>query len=135
MKEWYSPKEAESFEVDHIKWILRHSFQLRLGEWPSEHRETGYTPGKKRKISGQAPFERACQVIAELEWRLKSCGEDGLILFLCYTMGFEDVEEICCALAYYYGTTADRLMHRAEKAMTYCKGKSRRTFPYQIKVS
>lgn len=77
------------FNRKQVLWLLPWLPSIREGDWPPDPRYTGYTdvPGKPR--SHRAPFEASCQVAAELDDRIKACGQDGEMLHVYYCLDLE----------------------------------------------
>jgi len=75
---------------------------LRDGVYPNQHKESGYTGNPQRKrIKPHAPFEKACQVHAEIDKLLESQGIDGIILEYIYTVPqnyYDNIEHVARAL-------------------------------------
>lgn len=70
-----------------LPWLI----SIRDGNWPPDPRFTGYTdaPGVTKTRSHRAPYEAACQIAAELDERIKACGQDGEMLHVYYCYGLE----------------------------------------------
>lgn len=69
-KDWYAPGEI-IFHRLHIEWLLMHYWLLKDGFWPPECKETGYE-GKSSIISNESgAFEKACQMVAEIDDRMQ----------------------------------------------------------------
>ena len=82
--EWWSPGQIV-FTRKQVIFLLRNLNDIKLGYWPSEHKNTGYSGGKSKPCSHSAPYERTMQVLAELEQRIEHAGDDGLWLELVYS--------------------------------------------------
>ena len=82
---WYSPREI-NFEREQMEgFILPNLYALRIGEYPPECPETGYTgidtAAIRRQHSGQASYARACEIAAEVGARLNMCGKYSRIIY------------------------------------------------------
>ena len=84
-REWYSQGEIR-FKRKQVIWLLRNLHDIRLGYWPSEHKETGYSGGKSKPHSHSAPYEKPVQIAADLIKRIEKTGPDGLCLLLAFSM-------------------------------------------------
>ena len=113
MDYWYSPVSIR-YTREQVLFILENKEILKEGLWPPEPRETGYTDEGNHPVSCHAPFETACMIIAEVEARLKSCGDAGEAL--------ED-EALCIELV-------DYLSRPARRALNYVSGFRRRRQTY-----
>ncbi len=88
---------------------------LREGSWPPDHRETGYTEaGKTKSRSHRAPFEAAALVAAELDARIKACGQDGEMLHVYYCYSLEATR-----IARLVKMDEERVMRRIKRALRY----------------
>ncbi len=83
--EWYSPKEIEFTDRQHIDWLVEQLPSLKAGFWPKQPSskpegiaEDGKPPTKAH-IKPRAYFVTPIQFAAEVECRLEACGIDGLI--------------------------------------------------------
>ena len=77
IEEYYTPREIR-YTREQVMWLLRNV--LFHTEWPSDHKETGYTGGKNRTVGHHANFETIKMIIGELNARLRLCGIAGLYL-------------------------------------------------------
>lgn len=87
---WWEPREI-IFNKEQVLWLLAWLLSIREGNWPPDHRYTGYTDalGVTKTRSHRAPFEASCQVAAELDVRIRACGQDGEMLNAYYCHGLE----------------------------------------------
>jgi hypothetical protein len=73
-KEWYKPAYIH-YDYYQCIWLLLYAGMMKEGKYPPEGRESGYVGGSKA-VSQAAPYERVCQIIAEVGTRLAQCGTD-----------------------------------------------------------
>lgn len=90
MPEWWEPR-AIVYTMKQVLWLLGWLLSIREGNWPPDPRYTGYTDarGVMKTRSHRAPFEAAALVAAELDARIKVCGQDGEMLHVYYCYGLE----------------------------------------------
>ena len=85
MTSWAAPKDINFSKDQMVDFILPHLYMLRLGDWPPEGADTGYTgidtAAIRRQHSGAAPFARACEIAAEVGARLNMCGKYSRIIY------------------------------------------------------
>lgn len=128
--DWYSPGQI-TFTKHQVIWLLRHLPEIRVGFWPSEHKETGYSGKAKGKVGHAAYFEKPVQVAAELDQRLEMAGIDGLLLEFVYSSESQDIitleQHIANAMRLEFGTVERRI----ETALRYVCGKARKSRDYQ----
>jgi hypothetical protein len=105
-----------TFRRRHIVWILEHAVTLRNGRWPKGSSDSGYfdTPIGKRQIRAEAGFIKPASVFAEVEIRLKQCGDDGHLV-LGYYLGDVTLEW----LARYLHCTEGDLWRRINRSIAY----------------
>lgn len=117
-QEYFTPAEIwQHLSREQCLWCFLHWDILGEGRWPPDPRETGYTDAGIRRshTSSHAPFEKAAEVHAELDWRLQWTKRDGQTL----------LEEINNGLVKYY-----ELSSVARLALDYCTGRRRRRETY-----
>ena len=120
MNEWYRPREIV-FNMKQVLWWLGWFSFLSEGQWPPEHRETGYTGGKATR-SYRAPFEAVSLVFAELDARIRACGQDGEILLVYHAYGME-----ACRIARLVRLDEEQVERRTARALRYiASGPARR---------
>jgi len=126
-KEWYSPPEIwRHFYKAQIIWLMQEV--LGRGEYPPSPEETGYTdaPINKPGVSYHAPFEEYSLLIAELEDRLKACGQHGEMAKARHCDGWDD--ERIARLAHCAPWNVNRSI---KQAIWYMTGSDRRPCSYQ----
>lgn len=112
-KDWYSPGEIR-FKRDEMIWLIAWLELLEKGQWPPEHKETGYT-GSRGTRGHRAPFENPSGFAGEVNYRLKTTGEAGEAL----------LDEIQSSITDYEG-----LSRPAKRALNYISGWRRRKETY-----
>ena len=114
MEPWWSPREIV-FNTKQVLWLLGWLLFLGEGSWPPEHRETGYTDvGRMKSRSHRAPFETAAVVHAELDARIRACGQDGEMLLAYHCYGMEAIR-----IARLVKMDEERVMRRIKRALRY----------------
>lgn len=123
-KEWYSPSSIR-FTKDQLLWLLPHLDNIRAGDWPPEHKETGYIGKSKSKRKPGAYFEPAVCIGAEVSVRLLACRRDGQMVIARYCWGKNEEE-----LAEYFNLPYDRVIEGINSALRYCTGWKRKRTKY-----
>ena len=123
-KEWFSPGSIR-FTKDELLWILPHLQSMIVGDWPPEHKETGYVGKSKSRRKPGAYFEPAVCVAAEINVRLKACRRDGLMLRARYCWGVSEQD-----LAEYFNLPEDKVVQGINSALRYCIGWKRKRTEY-----
>ena len=123
-KDWYSPGEI-NYTKSQVLWLLPNLPSILLGEWPPEHKETGYI-GKSRHRKASAYFEPSVQVGAELSLRIKLCKRDGLMVMARYVWGEDEI-----SLSNYFDLPYQSVIQCLETAIRYCCGSPRKFMPYR----
>ena len=118
MTDWIALKDIY-FERSQFFFLIDNLEMMKEGIWPPNPAEgSGYREEiGKHQVSAHANFERPCQIVAECESRLVTCGDAGEAL----------VDEIQNGVEYYEYLTDD-----AKEALNYCSGWERRDvcFPF-----
>lgn len=112
MEPWWEPRQIV-WSMKQVRWLLPWLLFLRDGSWPPDHRETGYS-GKTKSHSHRAPFEAAALVAAELDARIKACGQDGEMLHVYYCYGLEATR-----IARLVKMDEEQVMRRISRALHY----------------
>ena len=126
--DWYAPSDIKMCRLQVI-WLCPWLSELSVGNWPSDHIETGYTGGKG-KMSRSAYFETPVQIEAELKVRLKRAGKDGVVLEEIYSV---DPGERFNEMAYWArkrGVDINVMSVMVETAMKYVSGRWRKRMSY-----
>ena len=122
-KEWYSYGEVRWCPFQCL-WIIEHLDLIIIGKWPPSPEGSTYTDSSiKRSVPlSYASFEKPCDIVAELEVRLRKTGVDGKLLIAEVQAGktFELSKEAQTALMYIKGWRRKRL--------TYSNWKKQRTY-------
>ena len=128
-KEWWYPWEiAREWSWDQVRWVLRHYYKLREGQWPNPDGSSGYTTlvgieiTKGRRKWGY--FETPCDIAAEAWSRLERLGPLAQILRLTYMHG-ETLEQV----AKDYRMSVPRMYQWRRLGMYYMQGRNRREIP------
>ncbi len=103
-----------NYTREHNEWILWYLQDLRAGKYPLRLSETGYTGGGSRAQCSVAPFERACDVAAELDRRLSQTGLDRILVEMKYIYRMEPD-----AIARYFGLETEYVERHIESAVSY----------------
>ncbi len=127
-EQWFSYSEFK-FSREQIVWALEHLQMLRQGQWPPEHRETGYVGGKGKKRNTRATFENPASVASEIDWRLCQCNSDGLFLEMVYSQP-DDKVFVMQHIAVAMGVSINEVETNIHKALHYCCGSRRRNRTY-----
>jgi len=134
-KDWYSERDIV-YCPHQIIWVLRHLGELKAGFWPekplTEEQERNYLPGPGKVpsmggIYGNASFERAICVAADVESRIDKTGRDGRTLRTFYSQGYNDVYE----LAHKLGDPPGRILISMWNALRYVRGWRVKKTPYK----
>ena len=128
-KDFYSPSEI-SFKREHIVWLLKHLPIIRVGSWPSDYKETGYT-GSKGKSSKRGYFETPVSIAAELDHRIESAGIDGILLEFFYSQEIEDQLSLQKHIAQAMRLELRDIERRIETSLRYCSGYHRKSSYYR----
>lgn len=75
------------FSRNHVIWILHNLLTLEEGCRPMEYSSSYTELPMKRKGGGWAPFEGPVGLAAVITKRLEKCGQDGVLVYLCYCFG------------------------------------------------
>ncbi len=121
---------------DQVIFVLENWATLEEGKWPRDPREVGYseTPqelkGQKFRTSQRfrkavAPFQTAADIWAEIDFRLKKCGQDGEWLLDYFALG-KDLE----AIARSAGVDLYEVNKRTSRALKFVSGYKRKRRPY-----
>ncbi len=140
LSRWFSPNDYR-FSRNQVIWLLWAIEDLKEGWYPKEPRETGYELEiRSRCFLPVARFEIACQIAAEVEWRVNRTGQDGILLmkeievkrwaYLCAGLagtggGYKRMRENSIVVLY------RPFSEPAYLALTYCTGEQRRVMPYR----
>ena len=111
-KDFYSPGEIR-YTRDQMLWGILHLSLLEVGDWPPEHKETGYV-GSRGSRNTKTKFLPAALFYAEITARLKTTGEAGEAL----------VDEVQGGIDY------EGLSRPAKRALNYISGFRRRMQTY-----
>ena len=112
-KDWYSPGEIR-YTRGQMLWGILHLSLLEIGDWPPDHKVTGYT-GSQGSRNTKTKFLPAALFYAEITERLKTTGEAGEAL----------VDEVQSGITEYEG-----LSRPAKRALNYVSGWRRRKQTY-----
>ena len=85
---WVSPGSV-NYSAAHVQLLLPYLYQMRIGCYPIDPRETGYTDTNWGELRKTAPYIQACEVAGELDSRLAKTGQDRYILEDFYCNGME----------------------------------------------
>ena len=124
MNEWYSPSEIR-FWVEHIEWIILHLDTLEQGYWPPDSHPTGYTDVRGPKRGHRAYFEVPVCIAAEVTYRLKQCGADGMLARKCLADGW-DIQ----SLAELMKIHQSQIETRVKRVLLFCSGWRRRRITF-----
>lgn len=129
-KDWYS-YSGFKFSREQMKWALANIDTLRNGQWPPEHKESGYV-GKshKKQVSHEGNFVKAACIAAEIDLRLTKAGLDGLLLELLYINEPSDEMFVIQHIAYALREDTEEVRKRIKNALTYVSGKERHKRSY-----
>lgn len=120
---WWEPRQIV-FNREQVLWLLAWLLSIREGNWPPDPRYTGYTDtaGVTKTRSYRAPFEAAALVAAELDARIRACGQDGEMLLAYHCYGMEATR-----IAKLVKMDEERVMRRIKRALRYiASGPARR---------
>lgn len=125
---WYSAGEI-SFQTAQVIWILENLTIFRLGIYPARPNGSGcpdlpLTP--KHRTGRGAAFERAGEITAEIELRLKRAGFDGFLLEAVYSWDKSEDE-----LAEVFGMKQREIRRRVSRALKYISGYRRKRCGYK----
>ena len=110
---WHPPSAI--FYCSHqMMWGILHLGMLEEGDWPPEHKDTGYI-GSKGSRNTRTKFLPAALFFAEITYRFKATGEAGEAL----------VDEVQGGVTEYKG-----LSRPAKRALNYISGWRRRKLSY-----
>lgn len=127
-EEFYKPSEIK-YNSAQVKWLLRNV--LFRDNWPSDHKETGYSGGKGHTVGHHANFETTRMIIGELSARLRMCGKAGLYLEYITIIDYEDSNYLIDRLSFYNGSTPREIAYLLNMAMRYCCGKKRKQVTFE----
>ena len=132
-KQWYRPSEIK-FTQRQVIWILEYLTLFREGIYPTDPGTSGYTDapytGSRKRSARHAPFERACDIAAEVEVRLKRSGLDGFLLEAIHCWGKDETE-----MAGVMGMSLAAVFRRTDNALRYIAGWRRKPYSYKDFVS
>ena len=123
---WWKPGEIR-FTAEQVRWLINRLPEISAGDWPSEHRETGYSGKPKKQISRHAYYETPAQIAGELSQRLELCGADGLIV---HWVTVSDDQFIKQRLCHYLNISIQELNIKYKIALRYCCGFKRKKTEY-----
>jgi len=129
-EEFYSPAEI-NFSRSQIPFLIKHLYLLRIGSWPSDFKQTGYSGGPKRGQKHGSYFESPVSIAAELDFRLERVGVDGILLELICIIEPEDRLSFESHLAQALRTDLESIDRRIKTAMSYISGWKRKSFSYR----
>lgn len=109
---WFAPSDV-IYSRPQMLWGIEHLSLLENGDWPPDHKETGYT-GSKGSRNTKTKFLPAASFYAEITARLKTTGEAGEAL----------VDEV------QGGIDLEGLSRPAKRALNYISGFRRRRQSY-----
>lgn len=125
-KDWYTERDIV-YCPHQIIWVLKHLGELKAGFWPekllTEEQERNYLPslGKVATmggIYGNASFERALCVVADVESRIDKTGWDGRVLRTFYCQGYTNIAE----LASKEGEPVYKIERAIKNSLRYVRG-------------
>jgi hypothetical protein len=125
---WYSAGEI-NFKTEQVIWILENLAVFRLGIYPGRPDTAdsmGAIGGRRSGARRGAGFERACDINAEIEVRLKMTGFDGFLLEAVYCWQKDALE-----LAVVLGMNLRDLQRRINRALKYASGYRRKKYSYK----
>ncbi len=132
-RQWYRASEIK-FTQRQMVWILENLTLFREGIYPTNPCGSGYTEApynRSRKGSARhAPFERTCDIAAEVEVRLKRTGLDGFLLEAIHCWGKDETE-----MAADRGMGLAAVFKRTDNALRYIAGWRRKPYSYKDFVS
>ena len=124
MKEWYAPREIH-YLPEHVEWILLNLNMLLEGYWPPNPQQTGYTDAQRSKRGHSAYFEAPVCIAAEVTYRLKQCGADGMLARKCFADGWDEQ-----TLAELMRCDQDKIRSRVNRVIHFASGLRRRRISY-----
>ena len=125
---WYSAGEI-SFKTGQVIWILENLTIFRLGIYPARPNGSNYPDlplVPKQRAGRGAAFERAGEIAAEIEVRLKRAGFDGFLLEAVYSWDKGEDE-----LAEVFGMKQREIRRRISRALKYISGYRRKRCGYK----
>ena len=125
---WYSAGEI-SFKNEQVIWILENLTVFRLGIYPARPNGSHYPDlplATKQRAGRGAAFERAGEIAAEIEVRLKRAGFDGFLLEAVYSWDKGEDE-----LAEVFGMKQREIRRRVSRALKYISGYRRKRCGYK----
>jgi len=132
-RQWYRASEIK-FTRRQVIWILENLNIFREGIYPANPGSGGYTDapytGSRKRSSRHAPFERACDIAAEVEVRLKRTGLDGFLLEAIHSWGKDETD-----MAGIMGMNLEVVFRRTDNALRYIAGWRRMPYSYRDFVS
>ena len=133
-KDWYSERDIV-YCPHQVIWVLKHLEELKTGFWPekllTEQEERDYLPSLGRLPSmggsyGNASFERACCVAADVESRVDKTGKDGDILRTFYCQSYTDITELAREMS----EPVDKIERAIKNSLRYVRGWRVKETPY-----
>ncbi len=73
------------FIIEHFFRVVGDQIIVERDSWPREESDSGYTEAPRTghtSISANAPYEKPCQIVAELHYRIERTGQDGRELIM-----------------------------------------------------
>ena len=131
-KDWYS-QQSIRFTRAQVKYLIPLLPILRLGEFPPDPRESGYTdPGSKQHhVKARAKFEGPAGIAAELDKRLQNAGLDGLLLEFYYSADAQDFLYRAEHIAQCLNVSVREVEQRIRNALYFVSGVGRKAGSYQ----
>lgn len=131
-KDWFSPHSIR-FTKPQVRYLIPLLPQLRVGEYPRDPKESGYTDQgiQGRQFRAGAAFETPAGIAAECDLRISKCGIDGLLLELLYTVEPEDELFFLQHLAMSLNEDIPKINKRIKNALAYCSGNGRKARTYK----
>lgn len=129
-KDFYSPSEI-SFSKPQVVWLLKHLAIIRVGSWPSDYKETGYTGSKKGTLHHRAYFETPVSIAAELDHRIEQAGVDGILLEFVCSVDPADKVQLEYHIAQAMRLELNDIDRRIETALRFCSGYHRKSRNYR----
>ena len=132
-KDWYSPGSIEaSYSKPMIKWLTPRLSLLRVGVFPRNPKETGYTDPalSKGPLKASANFETAVRIAAELDSRIEAAGADGMMLEFLYAFEPDDEIFVIDHIAQCLKLNRLEVSQRIRNALYYISGADRKANNY-----
>ena len=113
------------FSRSHICWVLRNLQTFEEGRTPLASSSYTELPGR-RKGGSWASFEGPAGLAAVITERLERCGQDGVLVYLCYCFDRDwRIVARMMGLNYY------DLKKRINLVLDYISGEEPRPYPYR----